>query len=228
MHRYEHILDLLKQVIDKAPKFFPEERRKQMAAELAAMEKDAATPVSKIEGAIISFGKEIWPYRKSFWHVHDEAKLDEEQYIREKLNPPLREKYEQFLRKGGRIEDIKKEARLEDLEIFFSPDELALLAEAKLDAHKRVMEEVDLLCSGEKKEICVNALGEYQKRQKEIAELIDQLRALSAQSEKWASEILDKARKFEEGWSGLAREAQKDDVQREIDYYLGVIQVTEP
>lgn len=227
MYRYQFTLDLLKQVIDKAPKFFPDERRKQMMAELAVMKKDAATPRNKIEDAIISFGKEIWPYRKSFWHVHDEARLEEEQYIREKLTPATREKYEQFLRKGGRIEDIKTEAQLEDLETFFSPDELTELVEAKLSAHDRVVAEVESLCAGEKKEVCVNALAEYQKEQKEIEELISQLAALGNQSEKWKAEILDKVKTFEAGWSGLEREVTAEDIKGEIDYYLGVISVTE-
>lgn len=227
MHRYQYTLDLLKQVIDKAPKFFPEERKKEMEAELKILRADGNTPLTKIEDAIISFGREIWPYRKAFWRVHDEAKLEEQQYIREKLSSALREKYETFLRKGGRIEDIRKEAQLEDLETFFTSFELAELVEAKMNAHNRVVAEVDSLCSGSQKEVCVNALGEYTKEQKMIEELVGQLKALSDNSPKWQAEILDKVRVFEEGWSGLEREVVADDVKGEIDYYLGVITTTE-
>lgn len=227
MHKYQYTLDLLKQVIGKAPKFFPEKRKKEMEEQLQTFRVDENIPRLKIEDTIISLGQEIWPYRKAFWHVHDEARIEEENYIRENLTPALREKYGQFLRKGGRIEDIRKEAQLEDLETFFTPDELAELVEAKMNAHDRVVEEVDSLCSGAKKEVCVNALGEYTKEQKIIEELIGQLQALSDNSPKWAAEILDKVRIFEAGWSGLEREVVASDVKGEIDYYLGVITTIE-
>lgn len=228
MHRYEYTLDLLRQVIDKAPKFFPAERKKEMLAEFKSFREGADTPVSKIEDAIISFGREIWPYRKSFWHVHDEAKIEEEQYIREKLKDALGEKYETFLRKGGRIEDIRKEAQLDELETFFTPEELAELVEAKISAHDKVVKEVESLCVGEKSGVCTDAIGLYKEEQKKIDELVAQLKALAGQSGKWEAEILDKVRIFEAGWSGLEREVRSEDVAGEIDYYLGVIMALEP
>ena len=227
MHKYEYTLDILKQVIGKAPKFFPVERKKEMLAELKSFRDDASMPVAKIEDAIISFGREIWPYRKSFWHVHDEAKIEEEQYIRERLKDALREKYETFLRKGGRIEDIRKEAQLDELETFFTPEELAELVEAKISAHDKVVKEVESLCVGEKSGVCTDAIASYKEEQKKIDELIVQLKTLSASSGKWEAEILDKVRIFEAGWSGLEREVDAADVAGEIDYYLGVISVLE-
>ncbi len=228
MHKYQYTLDLLKQVIDKAPKFFPEERRAKMLASFGEMKNDPSVPREKIEDAVIAFGKEIWPYRKAFWHVHDEARLEEEQYIREKLSSSLKGKYEQFLSRGGRIEDIKKEAQLEDLETFFTSDEMAEIVAAKLSAHDRVVAEVNSLCGGEKKDVCTGALEKYQKEMEEISELIGQLKKLAEQSEQWQGEILDKVRVFEEGWSGIEREVEKSDVKGEIDYYLGVISLTMP
>ncbi len=227
MHRYEYTLDLLRQVIDKAPKFFPVERKKEMLVTLETFRKDPATAREKIEDAIIAFGKEIWPYRKSFWQVHDEAKIEEEQYIREKLLNELREKYETFLRKGGRIEDLRKEAQVDELETFFTPEELAKLVEAKLTAHDKVVDEVESLCAGAKNQVCTDALGAYKEEQKKIEELINQLRHLARESGKWEAEILDKAHVFEAGWSGIEREVLAEDVKGEIDYYLGVITTTE-
>lgn len=227
MHRYEYTLDILKQVIEKAPDFFPQERKKEMEKALAALRADAATPRQKIDEAIISFGKEIWPYRKAFWAVHDESKIEEEQYIREKLSPAVREKYEIFLRKGGRIEDIRTEAGLDEMETYFSPEELSELVGAKLAAHDRVVSEVEALCAGNKKEVCTDALGRYKEEQKKIDEAISQLLALAANSGKWEAEIKDKVRVFEAGWSGLEREVSAGDIAGEIDYYLGVVGMTE-
>ena len=62
------------------------------------------------------------------------------------------------------------------------------------------------------------------KEQEEIERLVAALRALAEKSEKWAPEILDKVRVFEEGWSGLEREVEKGDVLGEIDYYQGIIE----
>lgn len=227
MHKYEYTLDILKQVIEKAPDFFPADRKKEMEKTLAALRADAATPRQKIDEAIISFGKEIWPYRKAFWAVHDESKIEEQQYIREKLSPAVREKYEIFLRKGGHIEDIRTEAGLDELETFFTPEEMTDLVEAKLAAHDRVVSEVEALCAGDKKDVCTDALGKYIEEQKKIDEAIKQLGALAANSGKWESEIKDKVRTYEAGWSGLEREVSAADLAGEVDYYLGVISIVD-
>lgn len=215
-------MDLLRQAIDKAPVFFPEERRAALRAKFEALSSDPKAPREDIERAIIEVGREIWPYRKSFWRIHDtEGRDREEKRIHENLPAALREKFNNFIRGGGKVQDVRAGGGFEK---FFTPEEKLAITEAKLSAHESVIKEIEEMCAGTKKSACETHRAEYRKEQEEIERLIGSLRGMAEQSEKWAPEILDKVRIFEEGWSGLEREVQKEDVLGEIDYYQGVIE----
>ncbi|TAL19212.1 hypothetical protein EPN90_04575 [Patescibacteria group bacterium] len=225
MQKYQYSLDLLRQVIGKAPRFFPSGRKTDMLDALAKLEREPGTTPKMIDDAIIVFGREIWPYRQAFWHIHDtDGRHDEDLYLREALAPELRAKYEAFLRKGLRVEDIRRGGEFEQ---YFSPVEKQALIDAKLLAHDRVVEGIETLCAGEKKAACDDALSRYREEQKKIEALIAELSSLAAKSEKWRSEILDKVRTFQAGWSGLERGVAAEDVKGEIDYYSGVVEVLE-
>ncbi len=225
MHRYQYSLDLLRQVIEKAPKFFPSGRKLDMKDALEAFANDSSAPREKIEAAIAAFGKEIWPYRKAFWHIHDtDGRHKEDNYIEESLSPELRLKYQEFLKKGFRADDIRHGG---EFERYFTPEEKHELVEAKLAAHDKVVLAIESLCAGEHKEVCGDALERYRVEEQKLAALIVELRALAEKSEKWQPEILDKVKTFEAGWSGLEREVTTEDVKGEIDYYSGVMELFE-
>lgn len=225
MHKYQYSLDLLRQVIDKAPKFFPSGKRTDMEDGLARLSADPATSREAIEEAITAYGKEIWPFRKAFWHIHDtDGRHDEGTYLKEALSPELRAKYEEYLKKGGDIRDVRLGG---DFESHFTPEEKHELIEAKLSAHDKVVAGIESLCVGEHKQVCEDALVRYREEQKMIAGLLVELRSFADKSEKWRPEILDKVKTFEAGWSGIEKEVSSDDVKGEIDYYQGVIEVFE-
>lgn len=225
MHKYQYSLDLLRQVIAKAPKFFPSGRRTDMEDELARLEADPNSSRDAIESATIAFGKEIWPYRKAFWHIHDtDGRHDEAAYIKEALPPELRAKYEEYMRKGGNVKEVRFGG---DFESHFTPEEKQALIEAKLAAHEKVVDGIESLCVGEHKQVCEDALVRYREEEKRIEGMIAELRGFADKSEKWRPEIMDKVRTFEAGWSGLERETSADEVKGEIDYYQGVIEVFE-
>lgn len=214
--------DLLKQTIDRAPKFFPADRLKVMEATAAQ-----ATDDEKAEELIVAFGKEIWPFRKAFWHIHDtDGREKEATAIKEGVaDPALKEKLAIFLRTDGTIADIGRGTAA--FERFFTPDEKAALAEAKLNAHDRVVAEIETLCAGPKKDVCDNQMSEFRNRMSEIEKLLEGLRRLSVESTKWGAEILDKAHTYDLGWSGAEREPTADAVRGDIDFYQGVVEVTE-
>lgn len=220
-HRYEYTLDLLRQTVAKAPKFFSAERRAAMEEELRRLAADSRATQQTIEDRIIAFGREIYPHRKSFYRIHDtEGRPREQEKIRAALEPALRAKFEAFLRGGGRVEDVRRGG---DFEQYFSPEEKAAITASKLAAHDAVVAEIETLCVGEKRSACETHLGEYTKEQEEIGRLIGALRAIGSRSERWEAEIRDKVRTFELGWSGVEHEVSADAVRAEIDYYQGVI-----
>lgn len=225
MHRYQYSLDLLAQVIAKAPRFFPSGKKQDMQDALAALAKNEVATRAEIDAAIVSFGREIWPYRKAFWHIHDtDGRHDEDAYLKEALPSELREKYEQFVKKGFRVEDVRAGG---EFERFFTQEERQAFIAAKLAAHDRVVHGIEDLCVGEHKMTCEDALGRYKKEQKEIDALLHELRSYADKSEKWRNEILDKVEIFAAGWSGLEREVSADAVRGEIDYYSGIIEIFE-
>lgn len=225
MHKYQYSLDLLSQVIAKAPRFFPSGKKQDMVDTLVRLTNNPATTRAEIDAAIVSFGREIWPYRKAFWHIHDtDGRHDEDAYLKEALSPELREKYEQFVKKGFRVEDVRAGG---EFERFFTQEERQAFITAKLRAHDRVVNGIEDLCAGEHKSTCEDALGRYKKEQKEIDALLQELRRYADKSEKWRNEILDKVDIFAAGWSGLEREVSADVVRGEIDYYSGIIEIFE-
>lgn len=226
MNKHQYSLSLLRSTIDHAPNFFPQGRKKEMEEVYATYAADPTTDIAYIEDALVTFGKEIWPFRKSFWHIHDtDGRHNEEAYFLELLSPALRARYDLFKKKGNKIEDVAKDG---EFETFFSPEERVELTTAKLTAHERVLKGIEELCAGEHKELCTQSLGKYREHQARVEELIAQLRGLAEQSIKWRPEILDKARTFAAGWSGLEKEIAEEDVRNEIEYYQGVLALTEP
>ncbi|OGL73901.1 hypothetical protein A3D72_00235 [Candidatus Uhrbacteria bacterium RIFCSPHIGHO2_02_FULL_57_19] len=221
-HQFEFTLDLLRQAIDKAPNFFPEERRAALKAKFESLRSDPKSPREDIELAIIEAGREIWSYRKAFWRIHDtEGREKEEKMILERLSPATRARFDEFIRGGGKVQDVRKGGEFEK---YFTPEQKFEIVEAKLSAHEEVIKDIETMCVGTQKSACETHLGDYRKEQEEIERLVAALRALAEKSEKWAPEILDKVRVFEEGWSGLEREVEKGDVLGEIDYYQGIIE----
>lgn len=219
-HTYS--LQLLREAIEKAPTAFPGDRRKIMQAAHARLAADPNAALPQIEDAIVAFGKEIWPYRKAYQELHDAYGMDE-RYLREALSPGTRAKYEEFRKGGGKLEDVRGGAELERA---FTPEEKHEIEEAWLAARERAHKELDAKIAGEWKDKFETAVAALRGKQEEIGKKIAALRAFAAESPKWAAEILDKVKVFEEGWSGVEREVTEDDIRGEIDYYRGVIEVS--
>lgn len=226
-HPYAATIQLLTFSVEKAPQFFSAERRAAMLAEIARLEADPKTPVDALEKKIVEFGREIWPYRRAFARIHDaEGRLREDRYLQEELETRgLKETYLNFLAKGARIEDVRQGGQ--EFEIFFSPDERARVVEAKLAVHDRVSREIQAMCLGPKSGDCGTMIAQYQAEQREIDRRIAALAAMAERSEKWGPEIRGKVKVFEEGWSGVEHDVTREDVEGEIDYYRGVIELFE-
>jgi hypothetical protein len=225
MHPFHFSLSLLKSVIDNAPKVFPVRRREEMLKIYETMAANPQTTQAEIEKAIIDFGKEIWPYRKAFQEMYKRyGQAKEESLIRDKLNPELLTKFLEFLRKGGRLEDFRHGAVFEET---FTAEEKFILGQANLAVHEQIMEEIENLCQGEKKAEFQELLEEFQELEKRLLEKINILKGLANQNPKWALEINERVRAFEEGFSFIEKTYREEDIDGVIDYYRGVIEFGE-
>lgn len=225
MHPHHFSLNLLKRLIDSAPKAFPEEKRQEMAAAYEALLANQQANQSEIEETMIAFGKEIWPYRKAFWQMHERyGHKKEETVVREKLSPELRSKFLAFVSGGGDLEDFRHGAVLEAT---FTSEEKFALGQAELEAHNQVDAEIEAMCQGEKQAEFQAMVQEYQTLRDKLIEKINILKGMAQQAPKWAAEMEEKARTFEEGFCLLEKSYNLEDIDGAVDYYQGVIEETE-
>ena len=222
-HKYQATIDLMKSVIHKLPAVFPQDRHQQMEGAIAALERDPNASLDAIEAKLIIFGLELWPYCEAydkFYKIYGEAK--ERKLMREKLSPAAREALDKFVADGGDIESVRDGAKFEH---FFNEDIREEIISAELEAHDGVHEEMEKLLSGEKNADFAALLADFQNQLAAISKKIAELKNLAARSPERSAEILDKAKTFEEGFAYVERPPTLDDVTREIQYYVDIMEV---
>ncbi len=226
-HPFSASLELLKRTIELAPDFFSAERKQAMMKQYEEIKNNPEAKRDTIDQAMADFGKEIYPFRKAFWMIHNRFGREiENKSIKDAIkDSTLKEKLERFLKTTGTIADIGRGTRAFD--DYFLPEERIVLINAKLTAHDQVVSEIHSLCTGPEKDTCTTHIGQFRAEQERIIKLIASLRALAERGDKWRAEILEKARTFDEGWSGLEREVREEDVRGEIEFYAGAIEATE-
>ena len=226
LHPHHFSLNILKALIDSAPKAFPAEKRTEMGKSYEALLANLQASQAEIEETMIAFGKEIWPYRKAFWKMHDiYGSKREGVIVKEKLSPELRSKFLEFVSGGGDLEDFRHGAVLEET---FTPEEKFTLGQAELEAHDQVDAEIETMCQGEKQAEFQEMVNGFQAFRDKLIEKINILKGMAQQAPKWAGEIEEKARTFEEGFSLLEKSYNIEDIDGAVDYYQGVIDEFSP
>ena len=225
-HPHYYTLSILKHILNKTDHtLFPQERLEEMKKEYEKLEADSAVTQTQIEDMIIRFGKEIWPYQEGLEELYRRhGKAVEEARVKEKLNPQLKTKYEQFLSSGGSLSDFRQGSATE---LYFTPEEKFELGQAVLDAHATTLHEIASSCRADKQHECEEVIADHKQKLTRIEEKLKILKDLSARSEKWRPEIEDKIRTFEESFGYLERTFHESDIDGAIDYYDGIIRSPE-
>jgi len=220
-HKYQSTIDLIKEAIHKLPCVFPQERHQEMENVVAALERDPDAKLEDIEARLIEFGAELWPYceaHEAFHKIHGAEA--EKRLIAGKLSPPSRVEFEKFVKQGGDIESVRQGDKFEH---FFSPEIRAEIVAAELSAHDEIHEEMEKLMAGDKRRDFDALLASYREKMAAIFKKIGELEALGRKPSDWQSEILDKAKVFREGFAYIERAPSLDDVAREIQYYVDIM-----
>jgi hypothetical protein len=76
-----------------------------------------------------------------------------------------------------------------------------------------------------KKEDFAALLEAQRKKFSDLADEIAAFKALAPRAEKWAAEILDKARTFELGFSGIEPLPGEIDIKKETEYYVDIMEI---
>lgn len=222
-HKYQSTINIVKEVIHKLPCVFPQERHQEMENVIAAFERNPEAKFSEIETKLIEFGTELWPYTEAhgaFHKIHGAAL--ERKLLGEKLSPSARVELEKFVKEGGDIESVRQGDKFEH---FFSPDIRAEIIEAELAAHDQVHDAMEKLMEGERRADFDALLRKYQDQLAAISAKINELEKLADRSAQWHDEILDKVKTFREGFAYVERPPSLDDVNREIEYYVDIMEV---
>lgn len=194
-----------------------------MENEIVAIERNPDAKLADIELKLVEFGMEMWPYCEAynkFYKIYGEAK--ERTLMQSSLSKPAREALLKFVADGGDIESVRKG---DDFEHFFNSDIRSEIIAAELNAHDGVHEEMEKLISEEKRADFDLLLADFKNRQAAIVKKISELKTLAARSPERSAEILDKAKTFEEGFAYVERPPSLDDVSREIEYYVDIMEV---
>lgn len=221
-HPNQALLDELKIATERMPAVVPLESKQKILEFHAKYSADPKASPEEISAAIIEAGRTAWPYRKALGIMIDRYGREKQAaHFKERLTDKLAKKYEDFARLHS---DTPDPWRHKDFESAFTADEKFQIEEALLEARDKARDEVEILVSGEKRAEYETELAAWQKKQELLAGKIQELRALADQSEKWAPEILDKVRVFEEGWSAVEKDADMRIVEGEIGYYRDIVE----
>ncbi len=226
-HPCQFTLNLFLEMIEKAPVTFPAEKKEAMKKRYGEFLVDKKIACIRIDEALASFGREIWPHRKAWKEMYEKyGRAKEAEYFEKNLPAKLHDKY--FACKVKGEGHCLREYRMSGLmETTFDSDEKFVLDEAVINTLKKTEEEVGALILGEKKEESRELLLKWSGEQKVMAGKIDELKKMAEANPKWREEILDKVKTIEEGWSLVERDITLGDIQQVVDFYRGAIESPE-
>lgn len=226
LHPHHYTLSLLQHLLAKADHtLFPQDRLEEMKKEYAQTMGDHEVPQVQVEQMASKFGREIWPYHEALEELYRRhGKSKEEERVREKLNPQLKEKYDRFLTGGGSLNDFRRGA---ELEMYFTPEEKFEIGTTVVDAHHAVLQEIASSCRLDLRSECEEVINDHKQKIERIEKKLTLLKDLASRSEKWRPEIEDKVKTLEEAFGYLERTFHESDLDGAIDYYEGVIESPE-
>lgn len=230
-HPFAYTLALLKLAIDRLPPTFSAERAKAYRVKLNIFLNDDRISYDEIQRTIAALGKESWPYRKAYEEFYARyGRASEESHLLDNLDQGIREKYERFIHEGGKIQHVRVARSVEELlqpspfERFFTPEEKFAIEQALLSARDAARREIDDLVIGKKMEEYEALVAENREKQKKMEAKIDELRELSTVSRKWQTDIADRLRTIEEGWSVVEQGVDLAQLEQETEYWKGTLE----
>jgi len=223
MHPNKYTLDLMRIMIDHIPQAAPKAIFDEAHKDYERFTNDPSLSLANIEAAIVKVGRASWPYRKAYQELFmTNMKSRVTELFLEELRPDVREKYLKWNKAGHEIHEARS---LQDFEATFSGDEKFVIEEALLGAEEAARSEFDEQIEKSRKEEFQKLVATYEQRAKGVEEKIAALRYMAKDSEKWSSEILEKVRVIEEGWSGVERDFDIYQLEKEVEYWKDTMAV---
>ena len=173
-----------------------------------------------IQEAVIKIGLVEYPYRHAWEEmvapIRDEKTRD---IVFEHIEPSVRKKIEPCLVSGVSLEQFVRSPLFEEL---LTPEERYQVEDAMLDAPHHIDEMLSGLITIDNPQY-KKAYDAWTKTEEKILKAIEKLDQLKDKDPKWKDEIVDKVARFKEGFSVTEPDPSLEEVEKEIEYWEGVL-----
>ncbi len=206
----------LARLVPLAPKAVVDEAN-QIAADLEADE--SSTP-EQIRQALIYIGKKEFPYRKAYQELcagDEESRL--QALVLGNLDDEILEKMEPVAKYGVHILDYVKSSQFESQ---LTDEDRSAIDREILAAHDVLNKQCDERAT-KRKNTFDDLVMQWTAAESRIQMLIDTFKEIAERDEQYRDDILARVNQFEEGWSMIEADPTEEDVQKEIEYWTGVI-----
>ncbi|MEK7105092.1 MAG: hypothetical protein AAB865_00170 [Patescibacteria group bacterium] len=223
-HPHQAILDEFQYAIDHLVPTVPSgvaEEAKRLHHELS--ENPEATE-AQIHDALVNIGKQEFPYRRAYQEMMEEPSEEKRTaLVLDHLEPEVKVKVETVMKDGVTLEALTKSSIFET---DFTSEERYQIEDGILHAADHVKEEMPEVIASNKGKYD-GLVESWKEKQKTMEAKIEELRALAGKDDKWREEILDKVKTLEEGWSVVERDPELLEIEKEIEYWQGTMDVLE-
>ncbi len=219
-HPHQAFLDEFKIAIEKLVPLTPAEiveEAKRLHTELLA---DENSTEKQIHQAVTLIGRKEYPYRKAYLEIcagDEEQRLQQEVY--ERLDDEVKKKVDEIVKHGVLLDDFVRSKLFEEklsADERYQVEQAILLSEDVLDsqcddrAHRRHQEYETLV-------------KKWTDEATRLQSLIDGLRQMGTDDQKWGGEINSIADRLEEGWSIVEEDPTEEEIKKEIEYWNTVL-----
>ncbi len=224
-HPHQYLLDEYKIAVDKLVPLTPADvvaEAHQLYERLAA---DPHATERQVRQALVEMGKKEFPYRKAYEALcatDEERRLEAAAYAR--MDAVIAEKVKAVTQHGVHLTDYVNSKLFEQQ---LEASERYHVEQAILQAHDVINKQCDERAK-ERQEKFDDLVAKWTKKRDEIQNLIDELRNMAQRSPELASEILDRANVFEEGWSIVERDPDEKDVREAIASFAMQLEAESP
>jgi hypothetical protein len=219
-HPFQATLDEYQVAIDHLVPPVPEEIKKEAKEAHDKLLADDQVLEREVQSALIKTGKAEYPYRKAYHELVGQKVEDRRlEIVLDHIEPEVKAKLEKHIKDGAPLDLIIKSDIFENE---FTAEERHQVEDGILDAKDHVKEE--MTAENLQDDPAYQKLTEkWTKMRDEINAQIEKLSALKEKDKekKWSEEIDARVERFSEGFLVTERDAELEEVKKEIEYWIG-------
>ncbi len=216
-----HTINIFEQLYQFVKAVVPKEIDDDMHHALDQLHGDYDLSLEAIEDTMITFGKKVWPYRKSYTEILSsyEGKLGE-QFLISRLPKEFKKSYNNFIKEGGTFRDLHSGAAAQS----FSSVERQGLCEILVSVHQDLRSHVIQAINSTEEKIFNDKVKEFTQILSDIEERLDIMRQMAESEQEHpnlANEIRDHVRTFELGLAAIGPESTYKELCDNHEHFIG-------